>query len=676
MPAIVSFHPTYAFFHNPYEAGTFVVDLGRFKRLMDGTLAAKPIIYNQPTLDDLKRLVKRGAPIAVDIETGPTGDKDAEGNYLQPWTGKSPLLCRLRTIGLGNRYMGMSWTWDELKRHPKVLRFIRKLLASRGQVKLFHNGHWFDVPVLRRYGFKVRNWRDTRDFRRALCNYSPLSLRYLTSIATDTHNWKDEEKKQAKDGKGVIFTRDLNKLKIYNAQDTVFTARVDDMCLEDYRTTPPDYQPIVNTLYNYHRDLSSLCANDMYRTGLRVNQDWRGFLRTCCEQAIAEKEATFLSLVNIDGMRCTHDDMRALLYRMHENERVKRFSLPDPLDKNMYTDDAMLKVSVDVESLILLIVSGEAPPEAVAIIEAFWDVETEKKRLGYLKSHLVDEAIGPDGRLRPGWNSCGTDTMRFSCSEPNVMNIEQDLRCIFGPAPGYTWSHADKSQLELRMMEAVSGDEFLYKLIKSGDVYSTLACEWFQLDPAKFNKDENKADKEARKSSKIIFLARQYRAGLKRVFAQALKEDRKFTFQRVRLLVSTFDKTFTGIVKYWDDELEKVGRVGYSEGYILGGRHYYPALPEAQEVANKPIQRSASEMMNVETLKLRAKLKKHVPSARIIGQLHDAVDVEHEDRHTKIVGEIMEECLGTTWTIRGRTREFPIELKTAVGELGQTWADV
>jgi DNA polymerase I-like protein with 3'-5' exonuclease and polymerase domains len=686
MPAIITMHPTYAFFHNPYEAGTFIADVERLARMVNGTLAKKPSINPKPTWFDLNRLIQDGRPVSVDVETGPVGERvwspEKEAyEYAEPWTGKDPTRCRLRTIGFGNADRGISFAWRDIESKPLLFEKIRRFLGSVSHLKLFHNGPWFDIPVLERHGFKIRCWRDTRDFRRALSNTSRLSLRYLTSIATDTHNWKDEEKKENKDGKGVIFTRDLTKLKTYNAYDCVFTSRVDEMCLRDLEQVEPDYAPKVRELYRVHRDLS-VAAADMFRVGIHVNTQWRGFMLQCVEQEIAEKTVDFLNLVysctaiqTPGEMRCNHNDMRALIYKRHNNARIQGFGLPDPLDKNMWTNEDQTTIAVDVDSLLLLLVSGEVPEPLVPIIDAFWAVEEAKKRRGYLASDLVDKAIGPDGRLRPGWNSCGTDTMRFSCSEPNVMNMEQLLRHMFAPAPGHVIVHGDKAQLELRMMEAVSGDTFLYDLIQSGDVYSRLACEWFKRDPATFDK-KNPKDNEARKASKIIYLARQYRAGLKAAFGQALREDRRFTFDRVRVLVSTFDRSFQGIVAYWEEEMQKVQTLGYSEGRILGGRHHYPAMPDPSEVANKPIQRTASEMMNVEMLKLKKKLKRYVPKANLIIQLHDAFDVEARERDERVVSDIMEEVMGSRWTIEGRTRDFPVELKVTRASEGGTWADV
>ena len=67
------------------------------------------------------------------------------------------------------------------------------MLSNSSIIKVFHNGWMFDQPVLRRYGVKVRNAKDTRDMRRAVSATSRLSLRHLTSIYSDFAPWKEVE---------------------------------------------------------------------------------------------------------------------------------------------------------------------------------------------------------------------------------------------------------------------------------------------------------------------------------------------------------------------------------------------------------------------------------------------------------------------------------------------------
>lgn len=149
IPYIVSWPPTYAAFRNPYEAGAFEVDLQRFKRMLDGTLEARPRVM-KPTVAAIRRLHEmgfKGEPIAVDIETRPA-DWDQDG-----YTGKSPTQAVLHTLGLGCSEWGLSL---HPPTHQAEMRAAKKLLADEQILKVFHNGWFFDIPVLRRHGICVR----------------------------------------------------------------------------------------------------------------------------------------------------------------------------------------------------------------------------------------------------------------------------------------------------------------------------------------------------------------------------------------------------------------------------------------------------------------------------------------------------------------------------------------
>jgi len=145
---IATWHPTYAFFHNPWEAGAFLVDLDRFARMIRGELRPGPkLLLTTPRVADLNRLIAEKLPVAVDIETAP-----AKG--MGDHTGKMPQLCRLKTVGLGNKDWGLSIWWPTANVFLKTA--VRLFLRDESKLKLFHNGYYFDIPVLRRYGMEVR----------------------------------------------------------------------------------------------------------------------------------------------------------------------------------------------------------------------------------------------------------------------------------------------------------------------------------------------------------------------------------------------------------------------------------------------------------------------------------------------------------------------------------------
>lgn len=456
----------------------------------------------------------------------------------------------------------------------------------------------------------------------------------------------------------------------YAARDAAFTARVwRGLCKE------AGDDELVANLYGVHKKLSRIAA-EMHTTGIYVHQDWLEFMRVCTAQEVEEKAEKLRSVVGQEDFPTTPHGIQSLLFKRHKRDGIRCFDLPDPTDKRMYTDDSKESISVDENSLLLLTATTQLPEELLRILAAWREYQKKKKRLGYLNSDLLMQATGPDGRLRPGWNSCGTDTMRFSCREPNVQNIEQLLRHFLAPAPGNVIVHADKRQLEIRVMAVVAADMVLQDAIDGGDVYSAEAIDYFGLDPKTFDPEKNKKDKNSRKAAKIIRLARQYGAGKQTVFMQALRQDPSFTFNMAMTLSSKFDKRYYRTVEYWHEEMERVKRDGYSAGRILCGRRYYPRPPELSETVNFPIQRTAAEMMNLELIELDRRLKAEVPSARIIIQLHDAIDVECPEKDEEAVCRVVTEVMEREWTFCGLTRKFPIEMKVTRATQGGTWADV
>lgn len=448
----------------------------------------------------------------------------------------------------------------------------------------------------------------------------------------------------------------------YSALDSAYTARI----YLRMKSEPEFARPEVKRLYDVHSGMARF-AQRMFSRGFKVDWVAHGFFMHCLEQEITEKKAKFLSVVNHENMRCSPDALRALLFARHEGWKgIKRFSLPDPQNKKCWTDKG--GVSVKEDALLILLSTPECPAEAVPIIDAWWEYAHAVKRASFLNSLKFYDAIGSDDRLRPGWNSCGTDTMRFSCKDPNVMQMEQILRYVLCADEGRTLVHFDKSSFEVQVMAHVSGCEALQKKIDSGNVYNALAREWFNKGP------EFEAKKSAPKlylNCKITHLAKQYWAADNTVFAQALAADRTSKFEQVAALSKKWDQSFQGIIDYWYDEWARVGRNGYSEGRVLGGRRYYARMPDRSEAVNWPVQRTASEMMNLETLEFDERLQDEVPDAFFPAQLHDALDVDCAEGDVEEVTRIGKECLTKEYTFDGRTRAYKVDVKVA-----NSWGDV
>lgn len=196
MPLITAPHPTYVFFRVPYQWGAFNIYLDRFARMIRGEVTG-PVeehnIITDPSVEHVKELAKLPW-VTVDIETAPESPD-------KPWTGKDPTRARLRTVGMGCETWGFSHLWVG---NGPVKYEIRRILADPNILKVFHNGTWFDLRVLKRYGMETVNFADTRDMRRAVSATSKVSLAYCTSIYCDAPNWKADEEEEM-EGEGDML---------------------------------------------------------------------------------------------------------------------------------------------------------------------------------------------------------------------------------------------------------------------------------------------------------------------------------------------------------------------------------------------------------------------------------------------------------------------------------------
>lgn len=185
---IGAYHPTYAFFHNPYEWGSFTVDLGRFSRLIHGNLTPDvPLVLRGGDLKELKAIYRwaltRGY-VSVDLETHP-----AKGDEVG-FTAKDPMRAGINLLSVGVPNAGLSVRWSLLTKQAKQL--LKKMMADPRLAKVGQNIRWFDEHILRRHGLPLKGRIvDVRDMRRAVSTTSKLSLHYMGSIYLDTSPWKE-----------------------------------------------------------------------------------------------------------------------------------------------------------------------------------------------------------------------------------------------------------------------------------------------------------------------------------------------------------------------------------------------------------------------------------------------------------------------------------------------------
>jgi uracil-DNA glycosylase family 4 len=433
---IATWHPTYAFFRQPFEWGAFAIDLNRFARLLRGRLRPAPEkLVTNATWRDIQELLRSApvqrraglpgtqnlAPIGVDIECGPRW-------RAKSWTALNPYLARLRTIGLGNAHWGLSFRWE--RADSRTRQAVQDLFRDPRYILVDQNGDWYDWPNLGKHGFVIPNRErrfSIRDGRHAIMPQSPLHLGYMGAIYDDPIPWKEEDEE---DDKGLVTRAprteaDWDALMAYNAQDAVEQCRISGPGgpWKGLRFEAEWAEVRVQRLYDINRQKSELAA-EMYRDGIGVDQAARKELSDFLAAEYERRLSALVKAVGLPKFTGSPNDLRSLLFHRHETEDIRMFSLPNPWREDQYTETGL--IAVNQRSLIWLCTDPGVPKEAKQLIRMYWEANAVRKsRNTFVASEDIERAIGSDDRLRPGWNSLGAETGRWSCRKPNIMTLNE-----------------------------------------------------------------------------------------------------------------------------------------------------------------------------------------------------------------------------------------------------------
>ena len=278
----------------------------------------------------------------------------------------------------------------------------------------------------------------------------------------------------------------------------------------------------------------------------------------------------------------------------------------------------------------------------------------EYRKVAKLKSTYCEgllAAADGRGRVHTSFKQALTATGRLSSTEPNLQNIP--IR-----------TDADYSQIELRLLAAISGDEGMIEAFESGaDIHSSTAMKVFGV-PA------GEVTVEMRKKAKAINFGIMYGMG-----AYSLSGDLNTTVAAAKAYIEDYMHAFPMVEKYLSDIVEKAKQEGFVTT-LLGRRRYIPELSAKRksEVAfgervamNSPIQGSAADIIKLAMVNAEAKLRESGYDAKLIMQVHDELIIEaHESCAEEVKALLVREMEGAL--------TLPVRLAAEVG-VGKTWFD-
>ena len=274
-----------------------------------------------------------------------------------------------------------------------------------------------------------------------------------------------------------------------------------------------------------------------------------------------------------------------------------------------------------------------------------------------LKSTYADgllKAVSPDGRIRTSFQMTVTATGRLSSTEPNLQNIPtrtelgSQMRRMFVAAPGNVLVDADYSQIELRLLAHISGDEAMCRAFRSGEDFHTLtAARVFHVEP-------QDVTPEMRRRAKAVNFGVVYG-----ISPFSLSQDIGVTVAEAKEYMERYFQTYTGVRAYMDRIVEQARADGYVETLM----HRRRALPElkssnhnlrafGERVAlNMPIQGTAADLMKLAMVRVERRLADEGLAAQLIMQVHDELIVECPEDEAARVQALLEEEMSGVMTL-------------------------
>ncbi|MBR2929392.1 MAG: DNA polymerase I [Oscillospiraceae bacterium] len=295
------------------------------------------------------------------------------------------------------------------------------------------------------------------------------------------------------------------------------------------------------------------------------------------------------------------------------------------------------------------------------------------RQLAKLKSTYADgllKTLSPDGRVRTSFQMTVTATGRLSSTEPNLQNIPtrtdlgSEIRRMFVAEPGSVLVDADYSQIELRLLAHIAGDETMLETFRRGeDIHTRTAAEVFGVSL-------EEVTPLMRRNAKAVNFGIVYG-----ISAFSLSKDIGVSVAEAKAYMEAYFERFAGVHRYMKDVVEQAKEQGFVETLW----HRRRALPElsssnfnlrafGERVAlNMPIQGTAADIMKLAMVRVANRLKKENLRAKLLLQVHDELIVECPEEEAEQVRTLLREEMEGAAELR-----VPL---TAEAHSGKNWLE-
>ena len=273
----------------------------------------------------------------------------------------------------------------------------------------------------------------------------------------------------------------------------------------------------------------------------------------------------------------------------------------------------------------------------------------EYRTLSKLSSTYVDsllKQIHADGRVHSVFKQTETRTGRISSTEPNMQNIPvrkelgREMRRFFIAREGCLLVDADYSQIELRVLASVCGDENMQQAFLSGsDIHTSTAAQVFGLP-------EDFVSPEMRSAAKAVNFGIIYGIG-----PFSLSKDIGVSVAEAKKYIQSYLDNYPKVTEFMNKTVADGEKNGYVST-IFGRRRYIPELSASNKnvqafgkraAMNAPIQGAAADIIKLAMVKVYRRLKAELPEVHLILQVHDELILEAPEAQAERAAALLKE---------------------------------
>ena len=525
---------------------------------------------------------------------------------------------------------------------------FRPLFADKSKILVAHNGK-YDRTVLHRYGIGFAPTpRDTMlehycldaAARHGLKELSEQLLGYRMIRFEDVAGEPERGKPEP-----TLAGKDLNLVCDYAAEDADFTLRLDDILRPQVPVAP---SPLPNVLSDVEEPLVKILI-DMEREGVKIDVEALKLYGRELDREILSLTQQILSYADPGFNPDSPKQLGALLFGKLGLSGGKKTA-----SGQFSTDEKTLSKLVGEHPIIPLIL--------------------EYRACSKLKSTYVDKLptlIDENGRVHTTYAQSFTETGRLSSSDPNLQNIpirtergKLIRKAFVARDEKHVLISADYSQIELRLMAAMSGDEAMLAAFRNGeDIHRDTASRVYDVMPAFVTPEQ-------RSKCKMVNFGIIYG-----ISAFGLSQRLKVPRKEAADLIDTYFKLYPKVKVYMESAIAKAREKGYAETILgrrrtlrdINSRNATARQAAERDAINTPIQGSAADLIKVAMVKVDRALKAENLRAKMVLQIHDElvfdVPLGEVDKVKEIVTREMTTAL-----------DFGVPLDVGIG-VGGNWLD-